>query len=71
MDFGYALNVLNEGGAVRLKHWTPDISLRLQTPDVHSKMTHPYIYVASRFGNVPWVATQVELLSDKWEQSPK
>lgn len=66
-DFGWALNSLREGNAVRLEHWAKDVHLKLQQPDENSKMTAPYIYVESRFGRVPWVATQIELLSESWE----
>ena len=50
----------------KLPHWKSDVYLALQKPDKHSKMTHSYIYAVSRFGMVPWVATQVEMLSEKW-----
>jgi len=65
--FGEALMFMEDGEAVRLPSWSEDVMLKLQVPDEHSKMTAPYIYVESRFGRVPWVATQIELLSRKWE----
>ena len=58
---------LKQGHAVRLPHWKPDVRIKMQPPDEHSKMTAPYLYVESRFGRVPWVITQVELLSCSWE----
>lgn len=67
MNFGKALEALRAGKAVRLPYWKHDVRIKLQTPDEHSKMTAPYLYVESRFGCVPWVVTQIELLSDKWE----
>lgn len=69
LNFGEALDALRDGKAVRLPHWKADVSIRLQMPDEHSKMTAPYLYVESRFGRVPWVATQIELLSVQWEIS--
>lgn len=45
----------------------PEIQIRAQYPDEHSKMTAPYLYVESRFGRVPWKETMIELFSDKWE----
>lgn len=67
MDIGYAIEHMRMGRSVRLPHWQPDVKLQLQVPDANSKMTAPYIYVESRFGRVPWVCTQIELLSDAWE----
>lgn len=69
MTFSEALDALKKGKAVRLPHWKGDVRILLQTPDEHSKMTTPYLYVESRFGRVPWVVTQVELLSNVWEIS--
>lgn len=52
---------------MRLPHWKEDVEIHLQTPDKHSKMTHPYFYVVSRYGLVPWIPTQVEMLSTGWQ----
>jgi hypothetical protein len=65
-DFGWALDRMREKRKVSIKSWNPDVFLQIQKPDENSKMSHPYIYVTSRFGTVPWVATQVELLSLDW-----
>lgn len=65
--FGCVLGALKEGMAARLPHWKHDVRIMLQVPDAHSKMTHAYMYVQSRFGCVPWIPTQVELLSEEWE----
>lgn len=69
LTFSEALDALKAGKAVRLPHWKKDVRILLQMPDEHSKMTAPYLYVESRFGRVPWVVTQVELLSNVWELS--
>lgn len=67
MTFGLALEALKKKGlSIGLPYWGKDVRLTMQNPDKHSKMTHPYIYVTSRFGLVPWVATQIEMLSEKW-----
>jgi hypothetical protein len=67
LDFSQALNALKKGQKLCLPYWSDDVFIKIQNPDQNSKMTHPYIYVTSRFGLVPWVATQVELLSEKWQ----
>lgn len=67
LSFGSAIEILKNKGKVKLPYWGDDVYLELQKPDENSKMTHEYIYVVSRFGLVPWVATQVEILSDNWE----
>lgn len=69
MSFGSAIEALKNGMNVKLPYWGDDVYLSLQRPDEHSKMTHEYIYAVSRFGLIPWVATQIEILSDSWEIS--
>lgn len=70
MTFGKALDLINYKDkflAMRLPQWKEDVKIMVQFPDEHSKMTAPYLYVESRFGCVPWIPTQIELLSDSWE----
>ncbi|MED3469099.1 hypothetical protein P4485_25250 [Bacillus thuringiensis] len=68
MDYGKVFDIVKQGEkGMRLPHWQPDVVVRAQLPDENSKMTHPYLYVSSRFGNVPWIETVVEKFSDKWE----
>jgi len=67
MVFGEALEEVKKGAGMRLPQWAPDVVVRAQFPDEHSKMTAPYLYVESRFGRVPWKETMIELFSDKWE----
>ena len=66
MTFGVATEAMKRGLKVALPYWQPDVFISLKIPDEHSKMTAPYFYVTSRFGRVPWVATQIELLSTAW-----
>ena len=78
MNFGTAIQALKNGEKVRRKGWNGNgIFLELQTPDEHSKMSLPYIYMdttrlitnnpdAPR-GRVPWLASQTDMLSDDWE----
>lgn len=66
MDIGHAIAGLREGRAIRLPFWGADVKIKIQLPDENSKMTAPYLYVESRFGVVPWVITQIEILSNDW-----
>lgn len=66
VNFGLALEAVKKGMGARLPHWKPDVVIRAQYPDEHSKMTAPYLYVESRFGRVPWKETMIELFSDDW-----
>lgn len=70
VSFSYALEALKSGWMARLPHWSDDVRIVLQRPDENSKMTHPYLYVESRYGCVPWKETFVELLSECWEIAP-
>ncbi len=67
MNFGLALEAVKAGKGMRLPAWQPDVVIRAQYPDAHSKMTAPYLYVESRFGKVPWKETMIELFSNDWE----
>lgn len=68
LSFGQAFDLLKNGKIqyMRLSQWAPDVKIKCQFPDEHSKMTAPYLYVESRFGLVPWKETNIELFSDKW-----
>ena len=59
--------------SVRLPHWSQDVDIRLrtaqdarQTRDA-GQPTHDYLTAASRDGFIPWIPTQIELLSDDWQ----
>jgi hypothetical protein len=67
MNFGAALEAVKQGKGMRLPKWSPDVVIRAQFPDEHSKMTAPYLYVESRFGRVPWKETMIELFAEDWE----
>lgn len=69
MTFEDALKQIKQDSAtgMRLPQWNKDVIIACQRPDENSKMTHPYLYVHSRFGNVPWKETFVEMFSDEWE----
>jgi hypothetical protein len=42
--------------------------IELQRPDINSKMTMPYLFLAYPDGRtVPWLASQTDLLSGDWD----
>jgi hypothetical protein len=65
---GWAIEMMRNGHAVARYGWNgKDLSCRLQTPDEHSKMTKPYVYIEYPNGDrVPWLASQTDLLADDW-----
>jgi hypothetical protein len=77
MNFGEAIAALKQGERVAREGWNGrGIFIELQTPDKHSKMSHPYIFIdttglisdnekAPR-NLVPWLASQTDMLSDDW-----
>ena len=69
MNFGSALEALKAGMRVARSGWNgKELRLELQTPDVHSKMTLPYIFMKTADSNlVPWLASQTDMLADDWE----
>lgn len=78
LTFGLAIEALKFGRKARRKGWNgKGIYIKLQVPDVHSKMTSPYIYIDTtglQSDNpdaprscVPWVASQTDMLANDWE----
>lgn len=76
-DFGEALYHLRQGEHVARKGWNGrGIFIALQRPNMHSKMTSPYIYIDTtglRTDNpdapkscVPWLASQTDMLAEDW-----
>jgi hypothetical protein len=69
MDFGTAIKWMRQGYKVMRKGWNgKGMWLALQTPDEHSKMSLPYIYMKTADDKlVPWLASQTDMLSEDWE----
>ncbi len=79
-SFGQAIEALKEGKRVAREGWNgKGLSVELQVPDTHSKMTLPYIFMnypstpASDTApknhinaRVPWLASQTDMLSEDW-----
>lgn len=77
MNFGQALELLKKSKKAARKGWNGrGIFIELQNPDVHSKMTHPYIFIDSTGlqtdnpdapkNRVPWLASQTDMLAEDW-----
>lgn len=68
MGFGEALESLKLGMRVARSGWNGrGMWLALQSPDAHSKMTLPYIYMCTvRADLVPWIASQTDILAEDW-----
>jgi len=77
MDFGQALHELKAGRKIARSGWNgKGIFIKIQRPDVNSKMTSPYIYIdttglqteneAAPKSLVPWLASQTDMLAEDW-----
>ena len=68
LSFSTALHELKEGNRVSRLGWNGKGQyLTLQTPTETSKMTLPYIFIATVDGNlVPWVCSQTDMLVEDW-----
>jgi hypothetical protein len=78
--FGEAIKYLKRGLKVVRKGWNgKGMWIELQTPDEHSKMTRPYLYIncpkgsTNHFGSsakdidrVPWLVSQTDILAEDW-----
>ncbi len=80
LSFGQAIEATKKGKRVARKGWNgKGLSIELQVPDEHSKMTLPYLFMnyPSKFASesaplnhinarVPWLASQTDILSEDW-----
>lgn len=66
---GWAVKQLHGGSHVRRAGWNgKGMWLGLQVPDVHSKMSLPYVFMSTAQGDlVPWLCSQTDLLAIDWE----
>jgi len=80
LDIGAAIKWLRAGGRVRRAGWNgKGMWLAFQTPDEHSKMTLPYVYIEYPAGHpaypdgsrCPWLASQTDLLAEDYEALPR
>lgn len=68
MNIGQAVEALRAGRRVARAGWNGrGMSLELQTPDAHSRMTQPYVFMhTADGGRVPWLCSQTDLLASDW-----
>lgn len=68
-DFGWALMKMRVNQKVFRRQWNgKGMYLQIQYPDLHSKMTLPYIYMRTADNQlVPWLASQTDMLACDWE----
>lgn len=66
--FSKAIKLLKNGYKVARTGWNgKGMWLALQSPDYHSKMTLPYIYMKTADNHkVPWLASQTDILAEDW-----
>lgn len=68
MHFGDAITQLRAGHKLTRTGWNgKGMWLELQVPDVHSKMTLPYVFISYPTGTrAPWIPSQTDMLSFDW-----
>jgi Protein of unknown function (DUF2829) len=66
--FGKALELAKSGGKVARSGWNgKGMWIALQTPDEHSKMGHPYLYMKGVDGKFfPWTPNTLDVLAEDW-----
>lgn len=71
MKIGEAITLMRAGERVARAGWNgKGMWLALQTPDEHSKMTEPYVYMKTAQGGlIPWLCSQADLLADDGEEA--
>lgn len=69
MDFGEALQLCKAGAKIQRAGWNgKGMWIELQTPDAHSKMGHPYLYMKGVDGKLfPWNPNQLDMLAADWQ----
>jgi len=67
-SIGYAVSRMEAGERVARAGWNGrNMWVALQTPDAHSKMSLPYVYMKTADHQmVPWLCSQTDLLATDW-----
>ncbi|MBU7006312.1 DUF2829 domain-containing protein [Phosphitispora fastidiosa] len=75
LTFGLAIEALKKGCKLARKGWNgKNMWILMQSPDEHSKMTLPYLYIEYPVGHpaypngsrVPWFPSQTDMLMEDW-----
>ena len=69
VGFDEVVIALKAGKKATCKRWNgKGMWIAGQFPDEHSKMSKPYLYIKTAEGDqVPWTASQGDILGDDWE----
>lgn len=83
MNFGQVVEAMKSNPVkARRSGWNgKSMHIELQTPDINSKMTRPYIFMAipsgttQQFGGndhpeidrIPWIPSQTDIFAEDWE----
>jgi len=69
MTFGEALHCLKNGKKLARIGWNgKGMWIATQIPDADSKMTLPYVYMSTVYGDlVPWLCSQADMFAEDWE----
>lgn len=71
MNFSEAFMHVNAGKRITREGWNgKGLFVAKQTPDEHSKMGNPYLYIdAKALGGElnPWVPSQTDLFAEDWQ----
>jgi hypothetical protein len=72
MHIGEVVDGLIRGKRYARGGWNgKEMSIELQVPDAHSKMTQPYVFINAKGGSrVPWLCSQSDLLATDWFEVP-
>jgi hypothetical protein len=70
-EIGWAVKQMRDGSRVRRAGWNgKNMWVAIQTPDEHSKMSLPYVYMYTVYGDlVPWLCSQTDLLATDWQMA--
>jgi hypothetical protein len=74
ITFSTALEAVKQGHSIQRVGWNGSgLTVKLQTPDQHSKMTLPYLYIeypmtakTTPGSRCPWLASQTDILAEDW-----
>lgn len=64
MTFANALQLLieNKDSYIRIEKWKEDVKIKIDEDTFDASI----LIVESRYGKVPWIPTQIEMLTENW-----